>query len=264
VTGSDDRKVKVVVAETGHVIYNPAFHDDWVRTVIYTTHFFISGSDDGQVIFAHAFLYANKRNRTVRIYKASTGTVSGEAWSIGKMGYIMIIAVSPGGKVLAAGNSDYSITLYDMDTRKMIRNQIRGHNRVRTSDILHTPHTYSGDPKAIRCLVFSRDSQQLVSCGDDQTVRLWNVSTGKKSCEPLYGNTSSVSSVEFSPDMKQLVTGESNPSQNGPTCCNHDVGQVVKMARYDSSIWIHSRSRTTQGIQVYSVQQPSSTTAIPF
>jgi WD40 repeat protein len=72
--------------------------------------------------------------------------------------------------------------------------------------------------------VFSRDSQQLASCSDDQTVRLWNVSTGKKSCDPLYGSTSYVSSVKFSPDMKQLVTGESVPSQNGPACSNYVVG----------------------------------------
>jgi WD40 repeat protein len=72
--------------------------------------------------------------------------------------------------------------------------------------------------------VFSRDGQQLASCSDDQTVRLWNVSTGKKFCDPLYGNTSYVSSVKFSPDMKQLVAGESVSSQNRPACCNHDVG----------------------------------------
>jgi hypothetical protein len=55
VTGSEDRKVKVVIAETGQVIYNMAFHDDWVRTVLYTTEFFISGSDDRQVILLSFF-----------------------------------------------------------------------------------------------------------------------------------------------------------------------------------------------------------------
>ena len=61
--------------------------------------------------------------------------------------------------------------------------------------------------------MFSRDGQCLASCSDDKTVRLWDVSTRRMSCDPLYSNTSRVSSVKFSPDMKQLVTGESVPSQ---------------------------------------------------
>jgi WD40 repeat protein len=138
VTGSDDRKVKVVVAETGQVIYNTAFHDAWVRTVLYTTEFFISGSDDRQVMPLKFFSYANRRNRTVRIYNASTGMASGEAWSTGQTDYVRAIALSPDGKILAAGGDDHSIILYDMDTRKMIRKPIRGHSRVRTSDVLHT------------------------------------------------------------------------------------------------------------------------------
>jgi WD40 repeat protein len=140
VTGSDDRKVKVVVAETGQVIYNTAFHDDWVRTVLYTTQFFISCSDDRQAMLTKFFPYANRRNRTVRIYNASTGTVSGEAWSTGQTEHIRAIAVSPDGKILAAGSNDYSIILYDMETRKMIRKPIRGHNGVRISVVLHTAH----------------------------------------------------------------------------------------------------------------------------
>ena len=48
VTGSDDRKVKVVAVETGQVIYDTAFHGDWVHTVVFTSEFFISGSDDRQ------------------------------------------------------------------------------------------------------------------------------------------------------------------------------------------------------------------------
>lgn len=139
-TGSDDRKVKVVVAETGQVIYNTAFHDDWVRTVLHTKDFFISCSDDRQVMLAEFFPYANRRNRTVRIYSASTGMVSGEAWSTGQTDYVRAIAISPDGKILAAGSDDHSIMLYDMDARKMISKPIRGHNGVRTSDVPHTTH----------------------------------------------------------------------------------------------------------------------------
>ena len=55
VTGSDDRKVKVVAVETGQVIYDTAFHNDWVRTVVFTSEFFISGSDDRQVTYPTFF-----------------------------------------------------------------------------------------------------------------------------------------------------------------------------------------------------------------
>ena len=137
-TGSDDRKVKVVVAETGRVIYDTAFHDNWVRSVLYTTEFFISGSDDRQVMLAKFFPFSNGRNRTVRIYNASTGMASGKAWSTGQTDYVRAIAISPDGKILAAGGDEHSIILYDMDTRKTIRKPIRGHNRVRISDVLHT------------------------------------------------------------------------------------------------------------------------------
>ena len=133
-TGSDDRKVKVVVAETGQVIYDMTSHEDWVRTVLHTTEFFISGSDDRQVMLANFFPYANRGIRTVRIYDASTGTASGEVWSTGQTGYIRAIAISPNGKILAAGNNDHSIILYNMDTRKMIGIPIRGHYGVRSSD----------------------------------------------------------------------------------------------------------------------------------
>ena len=58
-TGSDDRKVKVVVAETGQVIYDTAFHQSYVRTVVFTSEFFISGSDDGQDTLPEFFPFAN-------------------------------------------------------------------------------------------------------------------------------------------------------------------------------------------------------------
>jgi WD40 repeat protein len=44
--------------------------------------------------------------------------VSGESWSTGQTGYLRAIAISPDGKILAAGSDDHSIILHDMDTRK--------------------------------------------------------------------------------------------------------------------------------------------------
>jgi len=84
--------------------------------------------------------YANTRNRTVRIYSASTGTASGEACSTGQTGSIWAIAISPDNKILAAGGSGTSITLYNMDTRKIIHRPMKGHNGVCTSEHMHTAY----------------------------------------------------------------------------------------------------------------------------
>lgn len=143
VTGSDDTIVKVVAAETGQVIYDRAFHNDWVRAVLYTTEFFISASDDGQVTLPSVFPVLNEGYRTVRIYDASTGEALGEAWSTGQTGYIKAIAMSPDSKFLAAGGDDCSIILYDisdMDARKMVKQPMRGHSRVSSSNFLHSAY----------------------------------------------------------------------------------------------------------------------------
>jgi len=158
----------------------------------------------------------NDGNRTVRIYDASTGTASGEAWSTGQTGYIRAIAISPDDKILAAGSDDYSIVLYNMDTRSMISQAIRGHDGVSTSNVPHTVSSHNW--QAIRSLAFSKDGQLLASGSEDCTVRLWNVRTGKKTCDPLYGHTSYVSSVKFSVDMKQLITGKPISTKNRRWC----------------------------------------------
>jgi WD40 repeat protein len=155
----------------------------------------------------------------VRIYDASTGVVSGETWTTGQTGYIRAIALSPDSKILAAGSDDCSIILYNMDTRTKTGHSIRGHSGVSAPHTIRT--AYSDILQAIRSLVFSKDGQTLASCADDNTVRLWNVQSGRKICDPLYGHTSSVSSVKFSPDMKQLVTGEPILSKNGPARHDH-------------------------------------------
>jgi WD40 repeat protein len=143
VTGSDDRKVKVVDAKLGNVVFDTAFHDDYVRAVVFGTEFFFSCSDDRQVVLPKHFPRAlNDRNRTVRIYDASKGTASGEAWTTGQTGYIRAIAISSNNKILAAGSDDHTIVLYDIVTRSAMSQPIRGHTGVSASGSQHVICAY--------------------------------------------------------------------------------------------------------------------------
>jgi len=58
----------------------------------------------------------------------------------------------------------------------------------------------------IACAAFSPDGRTLVSGSNDNTIRLWDVTTGQ-ALRILEGHTETVSSVAFSPDGKTLVSG---------------------------------------------------------
>ncbi|OYE04064.1 WD40 repeat domain-containing protein [Nostoc sp. 'Peltigera membranacea cyanobiont' 232] len=58
----------------------------------------------------------------------------------------------------------------------------------------------------VRSVSFSADGKTLASGSDDNTIKLWNLETGKE-IRTLKGHNSSVSSVSFSPDGKTLASG---------------------------------------------------------
>ena len=100
---------------------------------------------------------------------------------------ILSVAVSPDGQLLATGDVNGQIRLWQMSTGKPLL-------------------TFKGHDNWIRSVAFSSDSQSLASGSYDRTIKLWDVSSGK--CIKTYtGHNHGIASVIFSPDSQILASG---------------------------------------------------------
>lgn len=97
------------------------------------------------------------------------------------------LAFSPDGSVLAAGDTEHKIKLFDVKSGKTLQT-LRDHGATITS------------------VAFSPDGSLLASAGKENVIRLWDVKTGQL-LKTLAGHTLAVSGVAFSPDGSLLASG---------------------------------------------------------
>ncbi|KAH8800558.1 quinon protein alcohol dehydrogenase-like superfamily [Flagelloscypha sp. PMI_526] len=89
---------------------------------------------------------------------------------------------------------------------KLMKNRIR----IAKGGLKHWPtslNTMHGHSSTILSLAFSPDSQSIISGSIDNTLRLWDVTTGASIGEPLQDHSNWVNSVAFSPDGRRIVSG---------------------------------------------------------
>ncbi|MEH2353623.1 NB-ARC domain-containing protein [Nostoc sp.] len=174
-------------------------------------------------------------------------------------GGIFSVAFSPSGKLLATGDTNGEIRLYEVANSQQILS-CKGHagwvwsvsfspdgqvlasgSNDQTIKLWDTNNgqcikTLEGHSGGVRSVTFSPDSQVLASGSDDQTVKLWNITTGEcfKSLQEV---GCSIWSVAFSPKDYILASG------------NDDY--TVRLWDINSSSCIHTLEGHTQ--RVYSV-----------
>ncbi|BAZ48573.1 WD-40 repeat-containing protein [Nostoc sp. NIES-4103] len=144
-------------------------------------------------------------------------------------GGVLSVAFSPDGKLLALGDTNGNIRLYQVsDWQQLLI--CKGHTNwvlslafspdsgiFASGSIDHTVKlwdvntgeclkTLCGHKHEVWSVAFSPDGNTLASASDDQTIKLWSVHTGQ-CLKNFLGHTSWVLSVTFSSDGQMLMSG---------------------------------------------------------
>ena len=100
---------------------------------------------------------------------------------------IYSLAISPNGRILASGDNQGIIKLWDLKSRKFIKH-LKAHSQIITD------------------LVFTPDGQGLISSSEDKTIKIWDI-VNSQQVATFKGHNYSVKAIAIHPEGRILVSG---------------------------------------------------------
>jgi len=119
---------------------------------------------------------------------------------------------SPDGKLLASGDENGNVIVWNFNTRSQMNN-LRGHTGRITN------------------LKFSPDGTLLATSSYDKSVRIWETADLNNQPIVINANEGFIFSLAFSPDSKFLITGSTDEDRLvlSPTRAEYMTGEICSM-----------------------------------
>ncbi|KIK45777.1 hypothetical protein CY34DRAFT_496524 [Suillus luteus UH-Slu-Lm8-n1] len=168
---------------------------------------------------------------SLRLWDLESGTQTGnEWWDEKRVDAVCSMALSPNGKIIAtgSGSSDFKLTLWDVETRKII-SKWAGHSNV------------------VCALCWSADGDRVVSGSWDGTARVWDVKKGKTVLAIETGYVW-VWAVIYSPDSSKFATG--GDKDNAVKIWDAKTGKRLTTLKHD--VMVCSLAWTSDGKKLIS------------
>ena len=121
------------------------------------------------------------------------------------------LAFSPDGETIATVETDQTAYLWDMniDTPKHLNGLLTEIDTTLWGMKIDRPKlSFKGHTAQIACIAFSPDGKTIATGGFDNTLRLWDTTTGKPKI--IKEHNGWVESVAFSPDGKTIASGSTD------------------------------------------------------
>jgi WD40 repeat protein len=223
-----DRKVYILEAKTGDVVYEWSFHGGSTSThsVVF--------SPNGQLVAASGF--SERKGNLIRVWETTSGEEL-HTFENGVMDTIWAVAFSPDSEMVIAGSNQYTRYWNVTDGREletMVENPLRlitamivdpqgdwlalsdDCGRVRLDSFHYAPEIVLQEEcltlnSETRTLAFSPDGKTLALSPNDNAVRFWKIGSEKQP-ETVDGNEHIYYAPIFSPERTglQVMDGEGN------------------------------------------------------
>ncbi|MGE0609512.1 MAG: protein kinase [Pirellulales bacterium] len=188
-TSSYDKTARLWDVETGEELRVFRGHHWWVWAAIFSPDEkrVITASQDGTAL---VWDLAKNETRSLPMFTGHTGPV-------------YTLAISPDGQRVASGGYDNRVLIWNVDDVKPF-----DFKQLVTTGKVDPPQyrALEGHTAAIRSVRFSKDGKLLLTAGQDNAVKVWDVESGK-TLKTLRGHAGWVRSCAFSPDGHWVLSG---------------------------------------------------------